>query len=294
MNALIATQITKLKPTQAASRSIGAIMVDNGRLTVLQAEQILRLQKLEHIRFGEAAVKLKLLSEEDIQFALNQQYGYPCLRKGQSRISDEIVAAYQPQSAQVEALRALRSQLMLRWFTEEGGHKALAVVGPGSGEGRSYVAANLAVVFSQLGENTLLIDADLRNGRQHQLFHVENYSGLSTVLSGRSPTAPVLRLSDLTALSVLTAGPVPPNPQELLGRDIFPRLMDKFGKMFDVIIIDTPASMDSADTQTIAARAGGAIMVARQDYTSLDAAAQLGKSLGELEVSLIGAVINDF
>ena len=277
-----------------ADRSIGAIMIDNGKLTVDEAEQVLRLQKQQGIRFGEAAIKLGLLTPEDIQFALNRQYGYPCLRRGDSRISEEIVAAYQPQSAQVEALRALRSQLMLRWFTGEGNNKALAVVSPGRGEGRSYLAANLAVVFSQLGENTLLIDADMRHGRQHQLFNVENYSGLSTVLAGRSQTAPVLRLAELNALSVLTAGPVPPNPQELLGRDVFPRLMEKFVSMFDVVIIDTPAGTAYADAQTISARAGGAVMLARQDFTSLNGASQFGKSLGELGVSLVGVVLNDF
>ncbi len=286
--------VTKLVPATVA-RSIGAIMVDNGRITVAQAEQILRLQKQQGIRFGEAAVKLGLLTEDDIQFALARQYGYPCLRHGQSRISDELVAAYEPHSAQVEALRGLRSQLMLRWFaSDNGGNKTLAVVSPGRSEGRSYVAANLAVVFSQLGESTLLIDADMRHGRQHQLFHVENYSGLSTVLAGRSQTAPVLRLSDLTALSILTAGPVPPNPQELLGREIFPRLMEKFATMFDVIIVDTPAGTDYADAQTISARTGGAILLARQDVTSLGEASQFGKTLGELGVSLVGAVLNDF
>ena len=277
-----------------ADRSIGAIMIDNGKLTVAEAEQVLRLQKQQGIRFGEAAVKLGLLTQEDIQFALNRQYGYPCLRRGDSRISEEIVAAYQPQSAQVEALRALRSQLMLRWFTGEGNNKALAVVSPGRGEGRSYLAANLAVVFSQLGENTLLIDADMRHGRQHQLFNVENYSGLSTVLAGRSQTAPVLRLAELNALSILTAGPVPPNPQELLGRDVFPRLMEKFANMFDVVIVDTPAGTAYADAQTISARVGGAIMLARQDFTGINGASQFGKSLGELGVSLVGVVLNDF
>jgi len=294
MKTVPAPAVTKLIPA-TATRSIGAILVDERRLTLAQADQILRLQKQDNIRFGEAALKLGLLSEDDIRHALSHQYGYPCLRAGQSRISHELIAAYQPQSAQVEALRALRSQLMLRWFAaDNAGSNALAVVSPGHGEGRSYLAANLAVVFSQLGESTLLIDADMRAGRQHQLFHVENYSGLSTVLAGRSQTAPVLRLADLEALSILTAGPVPPNPQELLGRDVFPRLMEKFAKMFDVIIIDTPAGTAYADAQTIAARAGGALMLVRQDITSLDEAAQFGKTLAELGVSLVGAVLSDF
>ena len=288
------TPVTKLVPS-TASRSIGAILVDSGRLSVEQAEQVLRMQKQLGIRFGEAAINLGFLTADDIQHALAHQYGYACLRPGQSRISEELVAAYQPYSPQVEALRALRSQLMLRWFADENcTTKALAVVSPGRAEGRSYLAANLAVVFSQLGESTLLIDADMRNGRQHQLFNVENFSGLSTVLAGRSQTAPVLRLAELEALSILTAGPVPPNPQELLGREVFPKLMEKFAKMFDVIIIDTPAGTDYADAQMIGARAGGAMLVAHQHTTSLAAASQFGKGLADLGVNVVGAVLNQF
>lgn len=283
--------LAKIQPA-VGDRSIGAILVDSGKLTVDQAEQVIRLQKQTGARFGEAALQLGLVKEEDLQFALARQYGYPYLRKGEAKVADELVAAYQPYSAVVEALRALRSQLMLRWFTGEAGGKALAIVSPGRGEGRSYLAANLAVVFSQLGEKTLLVDADLRHGRQHLLFNVENQMGLSTVLSGRSSAAPVHRLNDLVDLSILTAGPVPPNPQELLGRDVFAKLMEKFTGLFDVVIVDTPAGGDYADAQTIGARAGGALLVTRQHRTGLAAATKFGDTLGQLGTTLVGAVLN--
>lgn len=288
------TPVTKILASNV-NRSIGAILVDSGRLSIEQAEQVLQFQKQCGMRFGEAAVNLGLLTPEDIQQVLAHQYGYPCLRRGQSRISEELVAAYQPYSRPVESLRALRSQLMLRWFAADNCQsKAITVVSPDRGEGRSYLAANLAVVFSQLGESTLLIDADMRNGRQHMLFNVENFSGLSTILAGRSQTAPILRLADLEALSILTAGPVPPNPQELLGRDVLPKLMEKFAEMFDVIIIDTPAAINYADAQTLSARTGGALLVTRQDYTSLDSAGQVSRTLADQGVSVIGAVLNQF
>jgi receptor protein-tyrosine kinase len=282
-------------PPPAMPRAIGAMLVDSGRLTIDQADQILRAQRQRGIRFGEAAIMLGLLTEDDIQHALSDQFGYPWLRPGQSPMSQELVSAYQPKSKQVEALRALRSQLMLRWFTgENDGSRTLAIVSPGRGEGRSYLAANLAVLFSQLGESTLLIDADMRHGRQHQIFHVENTAGLSTVLAGRSPSAPVLRLDDLQNLSVLTAGPVPPNPQELLGRDVLPKLMEKLRKMFEVIIIDTPAASDYADAQTLAARAGGALLVARPHHTGYAATSAVARSLGDLGIAVVGSVLNHF
>ena len=142
-----------------AGSSIGAILVDSGKLTIEAAERILRLQKEQGLLFGDAALQLGLLTNEDIQFALARQYDYPYLLKGDGEVSSELVAAFQPFSPQVEALRALRSQLMLRWFTGQQERRALAIVSPARGEGRSYLAANLAVVFSQLGEHTLLIDA---------------------------------------------------------------------------------------------------------------------------------------
>lgn len=275
-------------------RLIGTILVESGKLTAEQVEQITRVQKELGLRFGDAAKELGLLTDEDLDFAHARQYGYPCLRRGESHVAAEVVAAYQPQDPRVETLRALRSQLMLRWFAAEAGRKNLAIVSPGRGEGRSYLAANLAVVFSQLGQNTLLIDADMRNGCQHKLFAVKNDVGLSGVLSGRSTTAPLLRLTGLTAFTILTTGPQAPNPQELLGRDIFTRLLDRFATMFDVVIIDTPAGTDYADAQVIAAHTRGALMVARKDHTALAGATEFADNLRELDVSLVGAVLNQF
>ena len=114
---------------------------------------------------------MNLISEEDIQQALSQQFDFSFLANANVDFSDELIAAYQPFGEQAEVLRGIRSQLMLRWFNNT--RKTLAITSPDNGEGRSYFAANLAIVFSQLGERTLLVDADLRQPRQHQLFKIE-------------------------------------------------------------------------------------------------------------------------
>ena len=278
----------------SGGRSIGAILIDTGRLTLDNAERILRLQKEQGLRFGDAAIKLGLLTDQDIQFALARQYDYPYLLTGEGRISAELVAAHAPFSTQVEALRALRSQLMLRWFSDEAERKTLAIASPGPGEGRSYLAANLAVVFSQLGEHTLLVDADLRSPRQHQLFGLQNRSGLSSLLSHRGDASDVQRIPSFVDLSVLTAGPTPPNPQELLGRPLFAKLLEEFSREFDVVIIDAPAARDYADIQTIAVRASGALLVARKHRTSLGQLGALAENLRQLGVQSVGSVISDF
>jgi protein-tyrosine kinase len=278
----------------SGDRSIGAILIDSGKLTLDKAERILRLQKEEGLRFGDAAIKLGLVKETDIAHALARQYDYPYLLKGDSEVSNDLIAAFQPFSPQVEALRALRSQLMLRWFTGDTERKVLAVVSPGRSEGRSWLAANLAIVFSQLGENTLLIDADMRNPSQHGLFKLENRSGLSTILSGRGEASDVKRISSFKGLSVLPSGPVPPNPQELLGRPQFSSLLDQLRAQFDIVIIDTAAAADYADAQTVAVRAGGALLVAKKHQTSLDALGALTENLRQLGVQPVGSVISEF
>lgn len=273
-----------------ADRSIGALLVDDGKLSLEQAEQILRRQRETGLRFGEAALQLGLLREEELRFALARQFGYPYLRQGETQVSAEVTAAFQPYGPQIEALRALRSQLMLRWFTGDGG-RCLAILGPGRGDGRSRLAANLAVMFAQLGERTLLLDADLRHGRLHGLFGLDNRSGLSTLLSGRAESPPLTGVAGLSELTVLPAGPVPPNPQELLGREAFGQLLQQLAGSFDVVVVDTPAGTDYADAQTIAARAGGALMAVRQHRCSQGAVAALGRSLEQLGVVLVGSVL---
>ena len=132
---------TSLGTPPRATRTLGAILVDSGQLTADEAERVLVYQRTHNLRFGEAAVRLGLISEAEVQFALSRQFAYAYLRKvpGESRgLSDEIVAAYQPFSARVEQLRAIRSQLMLRWFDKADQRQVLTIVGTERGEGRSY------------------------------------------------------------------------------------------------------------------------------------------------------------
>ena len=278
-----------------ANRSIGAILMDSGALTPEDAERILLLQKEQGLRFGEAAVKLGLLTEADIQYALSRQFSYAYLRTvgDKKPLSEELIAAYQPFSARVEELRAIRSQLMLRWFDKTEQRQVLTIVGTERGEGRSHLAANLAVVFSQLGEHTLLIDADMRLPRQHELFLLQNKVGLSTVLSGRSRDEAIIRITDLAGLYVLPAGPIPPNPLELLSRLNFDEFLIHVRATFDVVIIDTPALAVGEDAAMIAVRTGAALAVARTAQTRVNAFNDMVQGLMNAGVSVVGSVLND-
>jgi len=279
-----------------SDRLIGAILVEEGKLTTHEIDRVLDRQRDEGVRFGEAAVRLGLISEADIQFALSRQFAYAYLRKpvGDSRgLSDELVAAYQPFSPRVEQLRAIRSQLMLRWFDRAEERQVLTVVGADRGEGRSYLAANLAVVFAQLGERTLLVDADMRQPRQHFLFSLENRIGFSTLLAGRLREEAIVRIGDLAGLSVLPAGPTPPNPLELLNRLNFDEFMIGVRGMYDVVIIDTPAMTLGEDAAMISVKTGAALAVARSGSTRVAAFTDLVQGLMDAGVSVVGSVLNE-
>lgn len=273
--------------------SIGTILVQSGRIKAEDVERVSRLQQEENLRFGDAAIKLGLATLSDIQFALSRQYDYPYLQRGESRVSEMLIAAYNPFSPQVEALRALRSQLILRFGDARMCRKSLAIVSAEDNAGRSWLAANLAVIFSQLGERTLLIDADLRQPSQHVLFGLENQVGLSNVLSGRSKSDSIVKIPDLIGLSVLTSGPIPPNPQELLERQMLPQLLEQYSESFDVVIIDTPSANQAADCYAVASRAGGALLVGRKNRSRVSDMRALVEKLSETGVGIVGSVLND-
>jgi protein-tyrosine kinase len=285
-------RLPALRTALSEEQQIGALLIDSGKLLPEDAERVLNLQKTAGLRFGEAAVKLGLVTEADVQKVLSAQFSYPYLHGTDSGIAHEVVAAYSPFSRQVETLRALRSQLMLRWFDPE--RKMLAVVSPSRREGRSYLVANLAVVFSQLGERTLLIDADMRRPHQHKLFNLPNQSGLSSLLAGRGDQGEIKRVPALLDLSILTAGAIPPNPQELLGRSGLLGLLKELAQQFDIILLDSPSADSSADVQMIATRAGGALMLARRDRTRLKEVVAMAHMIRATGGQIVGSVLNNY
>lgn len=280
-------EITKTENTA----SMGTLLLDAGKISVSDAELIIILQKQKGIHFGEAAKELGLINDDDIQKALSHQFDYPFLTASDDHFSRELIAAYQPFSAQVEALRAVRGQLMLRWFIDA--HKTLAVVSPSRGEGRSHMAANLAIVFSQLGERTLLIDADLRNSRQQALFKLQGVYGLSDMLAGRADLSAVTRIPAFRNLSILPAGTVPPNPVELISRGL-KNCLQQLQTQFDVILIDTPSAEQGIDAQIITSTCGGALLVARQHKTRLNDLQWLKEALQNTGSQCLGVVLTDF
>jgi protein-tyrosine kinase len=274
-------------------RTIGAILVAAGLLTPANAEKIQIAAVKSGIKFGDAAIRLKLATSEDIEFALGRQYNYPILSYGpQGNVSSAVVAAYKPQYAIVESLRTLRSRLALGWLNNAD-RNVLAIVSPQRGDGRSWFAANLATVFAQAGQRTLLIDADMRHPGQHKLFNLSNEVGLCALLTGRAGPDIAHRVHRQLSLLVIPTGGQPPNPQELLTGQAFEVILNRFASQVDLIIIDTPAAIDSADAEILAARAGAAVILSRRGHTRPARLRSTMDGLIRSGVKVIGSVFNE-
>lgn len=283
---------TAIPTNRSRAGKIGRLLLQLGKISFEDTDKIIRAQQEYGLLFGDAALRLGLINESDISQALALQFNYPYLQAGQGNYSNELVAAYQPFSKQVEALRALRSQLMMRWFNAS--NKSLAIVSADAGEGVSYLAANLAVMFSQLGERTLLVDANMRDPRQHTIFNLKENRGLSDIIADRAGLEVVNRVEFFEDLSVLGAGTTPPNPQELLNRARFTHFINYASSKFDVVLVDTSPANDSADAQVTVARCGGALLVSRLNHTRLSDITEVRNQISVTGAHVVGAVINDF
>jgi chain length determinant protein tyrosine kinase EpsG len=276
-------------------RSIGAIISETRNLSAEAIEQILNYQREKGVRFGEAAIALGFASADDVLFALAQQFHYPYAPEERRKLNPELVTMNQPFSVQAEAFRAIRSQITTRVFAEDDGpRRALAVVSPESGDGKTYFAANLAVTLAQLGGRTLLVDADMRGPRQHEVFGLENNAGLSGILSGRAEAKVVQQAQGIPSLFVLPVGITPPNPLELVERPAFSLLIRELIAKFDHVVVDTPAMIYGADATCIAARCGAALVIARRNESRVGALQNLVSTLADTPAKLAGVVMNEF
>lgn len=282
-------------PTELVrDRSIGDILAELRHLSADQVAKVLKHQQELGLRFGEAAVALGLVSNEDILYALAQQFNYPYVAESARKLGADLVALNEPFSARAESFRALRTQLMMRVFAEGRSRSALAVISPDSADGKTYTACNLAVALAQLGGRTLLVDADMRTPKVHEVFQLGNASGLSSVLSGRADKQVIKQISGVPSLFVLPVGTKPPNPLELLERPAFGILMSELTSKFDHVVVDTPAASAGADAAVAAARCGSALVVARKDESRTMALRELVASFQGASVKVAGVVFNEY
>ncbi|WP_241516987.1 CpsD/CapB family tyrosine-protein kinase [Roseateles puraquae] len=275
-------------------RPIGDLIRDARNLSAAEVEKVLSYQRQHGVRFGEAAVTLGLASPDDVLNALAQQFHYPLANAERRIASPELVTLLQPFSVQAEAIRAVRSQVTMRLTKADAPRQALAVISPDTGDGKTYFAANLAVALAQLGGRTLLVDADLRGPRQHEVFKVSNAAGLSSLLSGRTESQVIQSVEGVPGLFVLPCGPIPPNPLELIERPAFGLLVRELTAKFDHVVIDTAAGSLGSDACVVAAKCGAALVLTRKHKNKVSGLQDLVASMAGSSVQLLGAVVNEF
>lgn len=273
-------------------KPIGAILLDAGLIKLQDVERILAAAREKGLRFGDAAVALGLIRPGDLHGALAYQFDYPVLAPGSTSVSREVISAFEARHPVLNDVHALRSQVLLRWLTHENAqNRAIAVISPESGDGRTFVAANLAVAFSQMGQRTLLVDANMRRPRIHDLFGIDNQAGLSALLADRRVSNALKRIDGLRDLSVIPAGGEPPNPHDLLSRDSFEEMLAAFSQIHDVIVIDTPAARHSPDAEVVAVRARGSILLGRHNRSRVADLAGLAQQVQSLGGTIVGSVL---
>ncbi|WP_018078854.1 chain length determinant protein tyrosine kinase EpsG [Thiobacillus denitrificans] len=295
MNSLTSTseqdRIAQAAASIRAEAHIGKLLQDAGKLKPQDMERVLQLQQEQNLRFGEAAQKLGLVDEADIRQALSHQFEYPYIPAAEASLSPELTAATAPYGKEAEALRSVRSELLLRWFKD--GRKTLAIGSARADEGASYLAANLAVLFAQMGRKVLLVDANMRRPRQQDIFNLGNGMGLSDILAERVPSLQVHTIKPFHTLSVLPAGSPPPNPAELLARPAFGALLSGLETSYDIILVDTAPSQLSSDFQLVAARIGGMLIATRRNVSRISPLAELKEKITLSGAQIVGAVVLD-
>ena len=204
--------------------------------------------------------------------------------------SRKLIANLDPKSPISEQYRTIRTNVQFSSIDKE--LRTLMITSSGPGEGKSTTAANLAVVFAQLGKKVLLVDADLRKPTVHRSFGVNNLHGFTTVLTKQATLASTVLDTEEKDLFILTSGPVPPNPAELLSSKSMEQFIEEAKEQFDYVIFDTPPLLAVADPQILANKVDGSIFVVYSGKTDIDQAKKAKDLLQNAQSKLIGVVLN--
>lgn len=202
-----------------------------------------------------------------------------------------LLAHNSPKDPVAEQYRTIRTNIQFSNVDQD--IKTIVVTSSGAEEGKSTTTSNLATVYAQQGLKVLLIDADLRKPTGHYTFRLENHIGLTNVLTRQSTLAQAVQESEIPHLSVLTSGPIPPNPSELLASAQMVELLKEMKEQFDMIIFDTPPILAVADAQILANQVDGTILVVSSGKTEKDAALKSKELLSNAQGKLLGVVLNN-
>lgn len=202
-----------------------------------------------------------------------------------------LIALTDPTSPVTEQYRTIRTNIQFASSIDRR-LQTIVTTSSGPGEGKSITSANLAVVFAKAGQRVLLVDADMRKPTVHKTFQIGNSEGLSTLLSTSKDLMNLIQSSIVDNLSVLTSGPKPPNPSELLGSSRMEQLTEEMRKYFDIVIFDMPPIVTVTDAQIMASRTDGTILIIREKVTNKDSVQKAKELLKLVNARVLGVVYN--
>jgi len=190
----------------------------------------------------------------------------------------------------IESYKSIRTNLSFALSTVE--KKVFAVSSANPGEGKSTTSANIAIAIAQSGSHVLLIDADMRKSVQHKIFELVNKKGLSTAVSKMHTPDKCIQKNVMENLDVMTAGPIPPNPSELLASDTMEQMLHALSEKYDVILIDTPPINVVTDAMELAKNISGIVLVVRYGRTTDEDVDNVFDRVKLANTSLLGFILN--
>jgi len=212
-------------------------------------------------------------------------------RDGGGPLASLLITHFEPRSLIAEAYRTVRTNLQYVQFDRR--CRTVLFTSPLPEEGKSTSLANISITLSQLGLKTLIVDSDLRRPVQHSMFGVERSPGLTGLLMNEAGLDRVIVRTEHENLFLLPAGPIPPNPSELLGSERMTRLLDELSKRFEYVLFDSPPVLAVTDAAVLSGKADGVVLVVRSEKTDRRAAAQAARLLKNARARLLGAILND-
>ncbi|MEC7940022.1 MAG: polysaccharide biosynthesis tyrosine autokinase [Pseudomonadota bacterium] len=225
--------------------------------------------------------------KSDLQIELTNRFRS---KKVQTKGVQALLAESNPADLSVEALRGLRTSLHFAML--EAKNNVLMISGPAPGIGKSFISTNFTAVAAKTGQKVLLIDADMRKGYLQQSFGLKSENGLSDLLSSKQAFAQFIKATPVENLDIITRGPVPPNPSELLMHPRFAELMEWASKEYDLVIVDTPPVLAVTDPSIVGAFAGTTLMVARYGQNTLKEIDVARKRFEQSGIEVKGVIFN--
>ncbi|OCT11020.1 capsular biosynthesis protein [Paenibacillus pectinilyticus] len=211
--------------------------------------------------------------------------------KADKAVSHQLITDIRPKSQVSEAYRTLRTNIQFSSIDHM--MKTVLITSAQPAEGKSTTAANLSVAYAQEGKKVLLIDADLRKPTIHHYFAKSNRYGLTSTLANQTEIEEVIFKTTVENLFIITSGPIPPNPSELLMSQKMTALLADMATQFDMIIIDSPPTLAVADAQILATKCDGVVMVISEGKVKRDVARKAIENLERVQAKILGVVLNN-